>query len=329
MESLLADLASLLESSDKSDLTLVCCDGEVKVHRAIMAARSPAFNAMLESEMIEPITGRIEVKDFGISVVKAMAQFMYTAKIDEEFKEVVELLKIGNKYLIMSLVEECCKMLVQEISKDNVFELGMMAETLFVKDLLKSCAGFVADNWEEISDVWEEKLKNSPLFLMSIIKTMKEKEEFEFVCSRFGGIHAFWWCDGDHLDEITIKLTKAATLTSVGLYGTEFAREIPVKIDILNSELESIFSMQTVYQCTGSSEPVMVPVQVRMEADTEYTVQALINSGSDDTYAGMDGKEEVIYDDNFKVVFKNSSNLENDTEVGYGQIPALGFKFVK
>ena len=103
MESLSADFGSLLQNSDKSDLTLVCCDGEeVKVHRIILAARSPAFSGMLESDMQETISGRIEVKDFSKSVVKAMVQFIYTAQIEEEFEDIVELLKIGNKYLIKS-----------------------------------------------------------------------------------------------------------------------------------------------------------------------------------------------------------------------------------
>jgi len=330
MESLFTDFASLLQNSDKSDLTLVCCDGEVKVHRLIMATRSPAFSGMLESEMEEKISGRIKITDFSKSVVKAMAQFIYTAQIDEEFEDVVELLKIGNKYLIKSLVDECSKKLLAEISKDNVLELGMMAETLSANDLLKSCADFVSDNWEEISDVWEEKLKNSPLFLMSIIKSMKTRGERFFSCSRFGGSHpSDWTCGGQKQDAITFELNKAATLTSVGLFGTRSAREIPVKVDILNTELESIFSTETVYKCTGSREPVMVPVKVRLAAATEYTVLVLINSGRDQTYAGIEGKTEVVYDENIKVMFKDSSRSVNNTKVDFGQIPALEFKFIK
>jgi len=69
MDSLTSDLASLLLDPEESgDLVLVCADGEVKAHRNIMAARSPTFKAMLESEMEEKRSGRVEVKDFGKSI---------------------------------------------------------------------------------------------------------------------------------------------------------------------------------------------------------------------------------------------------------------------
>ena len=70
---------------------------------------------------------------------------------------------------------------------------------------------------------------------------MKQTEECYL--SRFGGeFSSDWRCRGEKHDALTFKLSTAATLTSVGLFGTESAREIPVKVEILNTELESIFS---------------------------------------------------------------------------------------
>jgi hypothetical protein len=87
---LASDVVSFLQSSDESaglTMVLVCSDGEVKVHRSILSARSHAFYAMLESDMKEKRSGRVEMKDFEKSVVEAMAKFIYTAKIDGKFED--------------------------------------------------------------------------------------------------------------------------------------------------------------------------------------------------------------------------------------------------
>ena len=165
-------MASNSEESD--DLVLVCVDGEVKAHRSIMAARSPAFEAMLESEMKEKRSGRVKVNDFGINIVKAMVQFIYTAKIDEEIEDIVELMKIGDKYLIKSLVDDCGRKLAKAISKENVLDLGAVADSFSAEDLLKSCANFVLKNLEVLGDDLEKLPKDSPIFLKSIVCCLKD-----------------------------------------------------------------------------------------------------------------------------------------------------------
>ena len=57
MEDLTADLLSLLQNSCRSDLTLVCPDGEVQVHRLIMSDRSTVFSSLLHSDMEESASG--------------------------------------------------------------------------------------------------------------------------------------------------------------------------------------------------------------------------------------------------------------------------------
>ena len=154
MEGLVSDLATLLKTSAGSDMILVCSDGgEVKVHSAIMIERSPVFRGMFESGMVEQSSRRVEVKDFGQSVVEAFIQYIYTAHIGEEFETLVELLKIGNKYLVDTLMDDCAKKLTQMLSKNKAraLSLGAMAEVLSCEELLESCAKFVAKNVEVLS----------------------------------------------------------------------------------------------------------------------------------------------------------------------------------
>jgi len=336
MESLTSDIASLLLNTEESgDMILVCGDGEVKAHRNIMSARSPAFKAMLESEMKEKKSGRVEVKDFGKSVVKAMVQFIYTAEIDEEIEDIVELMKIGNKYLIKSLVNECGLRLAKDISKDNVLDLEIVADSFSAENLLKSCANFAVNNLEVLGDGWEKLLKDSPMFLC-LLRCLKEEDVISLRLQQCVHVSRFPYGVGQNMhhlsygvkhEAIKIELNKAATLISVGLFGTNINMEIPVKVEILNKELETIFSTdeETVYKCTGSSLPVYVPLNVKMEAATEYTVRVLISSGGSPTYSGAGGQAEVKSNNNLTVLFKQSPMSTNGTTVQAGQIPSLCF----
>jgi len=334
MEGLVSDLATLLKTSSGSDMILVSSDGgEVKVHSVIMIARSPVFRGMLESGMVEQSSRRVEVKDFGLSVVEAFVQYIYTAHIGEEFETLVELLKIGNKYLVDTLMGDCAKKLALMLSenKARALSLGAMAEVLSCEELLESCAKFVAKNVEVLSHGWEKEMKDSPMFLMKIINCMKSESTREEAIVRrlkqygLDGVRARWTCRGSRADAISVNLDKMATLTSVGLYGTERVRDISVKIDVYDDQLQNIFTKETVFKSTGSNDPIQVPVYVQMLAGKNYTVSALINSGTEMTFCGTHGAGTVKVNDSLVVKISDSSKSLNHTSYNVGQIPTLGF----
>ena len=57
-------LEQLFQKRDHTDLIIIAEDDrEVKAHKAILAARSPVFAAMLEHDLEETRTNTIEMKD--------------------------------------------------------------------------------------------------------------------------------------------------------------------------------------------------------------------------------------------------------------------------
>ena len=188
MEALSADLYSILNDSSSSDLTLICPDGEVQVHRCIMAGISPVFNSLLKSDMVEKVRGIVKIEDFNVDVVRSMVLYIYTAKIEDTFDDIVTLMKIGGKYLIQTLVDECSKKLIKLITVSTVLELGAVAEVHSVQELMESCAQFVTENMDVLEKDWKEKLKSSPQFLMSIVEFMKSGKAVEVEVSRFGAV---------------------------------------------------------------------------------------------------------------------------------------------
>ena len=81
VESLLSDLEAIMEDQASSDLTICCKDKEIRfqkistvcqlfpeetfafrVHKLILMARSPVFQAMLGSDMVEKSQGMIKIE---------------------------------------------------------------------------------------------------------------------------------------------------------------------------------------------------------------------------------------------------------------------------
>ena len=252
MESLTSDFRSILEDSFGSDLVIVCPDGEVKVHRCILAGRSQVFSNLLTSNMEEKFTGIIKIEDFDIKVVKAMVLYIYTAIIEDEFDDVVALMKIGTKYFIQALVDDCSEKLCGQISVWNVLDMGVVAELYSVQGLLESCAQFVSENFDVLEDDWKEKVKKSPLFLTSILECMKKSSIDKLEVSRFESVHKpvteGWICEGVKVDAVEATLSHPAILTSVGLFGSENSDDIiPVKLTVSGTSSETIFSLNTSY----------------------------------------------------------------------------------
>jgi len=116
------------------------------VHRFILAARSVVFRGMMEVDMKEKMTGVVEIKDADPEVVTEFTNFMYSDQISDEFTDLSELLMNGHKYQVSSLVEECSKRLVKEVSFDNVVQLGTLAENYNVSVLSQECSEFISRN---------------------------------------------------------------------------------------------------------------------------------------------------------------------------------------
>jgi len=332
MEKLVSDLSSLLQDGSGSDLTLVCPDGEVQVHKWMMAARSPVFQSLLNSDMQEATSGIVKIEDFKIDVVKAMVHYIYTAQIDEGFENVVILMKIGVKYLIQALVDDCSRKLLKGISASNVLELGVEADIYSVHELMEGCAKFIGDNMKVLEEDWKDQLKNSPRFLISIVECMKHKIVVVLPAevTRFGEVNnpnlSSWACAG-RTDAIAFQPSHAATLTYVGLFGTKNYELLRVTIEVFNSRLVPIYMLTTCFTSSGSANPVHVPVTVRLKAGIEYTlsISMVINRDNAHTYYGERGEKVLKYSDKLTVQFKDSHKSETGTSVDRGQIPMLGF----
>merc|ERR1712216_110056 len=76
---------------DKAHMDFVVASGETQVncHRCVLAAASPVFQRMFQSDMQESRTGSIEINDVSPDAVAAMLRFAYFNDIEDSSDAVV------------------------------------------------------------------------------------------------------------------------------------------------------------------------------------------------------------------------------------------------
>lgn len=87
-------------ASSAADLTLITTKDKKSfpVHRRVLSARSPVFEAMFRSEQFsESQKRRIEIPDIPHKAMKVFLEYIYTAKIENLEKNAVSLLVLADK----------------------------------------------------------------------------------------------------------------------------------------------------------------------------------------------------------------------------------------
>lgn len=130
----------LFESEMFSDASLIVEGTEFKVHRAMLAARSPVFARMFESDMEEKRSGCVRIEDASSTVMKQALYYIYTGQIDDlTLMHAPELYSVADKYEIMDLKSRCSEFMVQNLDAESACEILIIAD-LYEDEKLKVAA---------------------------------------------------------------------------------------------------------------------------------------------------------------------------------------------
>lgn len=109
------DMRRMLTSGICSDMTisLPCWNWKMAVHKCILASRSRALQAMLESQMSEASTRVLTMVDIHPAAVRKFIQLLYLGKLEEEEGEeslthVLDTAVLCDKYERPDLADLCC-----------------------------------------------------------------------------------------------------------------------------------------------------------------------------------------------------------------------------
>ena len=105
--SLKDDIASIRTDSTFHDVTIVCSDGvEIGACRAILAARSAVFKAMLYGGMQESTSNRIVLQDIKSEAMHAVLRYIHTEDIDSTAAlTAVDVYKAANFFILPKLMK--------------------------------------------------------------------------------------------------------------------------------------------------------------------------------------------------------------------------------
>lgn len=172
------DLNHLLENGKFSDLTIESEGKQFKVHKNILAARSPTFAKMFEDGTIESHKTNYKISKFKCKTTRKMLQFIYTEKVNIEWDQAFELLIAAHEYQLHDLKFKCQEVLSENLQVGNAPHFHILAEDNDAKWLKEQTMNFIIANAREIIDTpgYKNLTESYPQLLDEIFKEMVKRQ---------------------------------------------------------------------------------------------------------------------------------------------------------
>jgi speckle-type POZ protein len=123
-----------------SDFLIICSDNvELPAHRCIMSGRNSVFEAMLQTNMIESQTKQLVLSDIDSPTMLEILRFIYTGKTENLDKLASSIYKAAHKYDLQKLKVSCASKLIRQLSKENVFDMLILARLYGEQELENEC----------------------------------------------------------------------------------------------------------------------------------------------------------------------------------------------
>ena len=148
---------------------------------AMLAAKSPVFEAMFNHDMQESKTRQVNIKDVNPDTFKHLLFFMDSGKMKIPLTETLaqELYVASDRYAVIDLNEECIKFLQSSIKAENVFSMLIWAHKYQVDKIKEKCVAFAVEKGSEIFLYnvagWRELGECSSELRQSLIKSIVNK----------------------------------------------------------------------------------------------------------------------------------------------------------
>lgn len=170
------DYLKLLTDGLLTDFTVKVGEKEIDVHKAILAARSPVFAAMLNHESTsEAKTGVLVIKDVEYSVIKEMLHFIYSGRSSSDLndQQASDLLIAADKYRLDELKNYCELSLIHLLTTENACQLLVIGD-LYRAEILKGRAlQFIQQSVTNITSTlgWENLLSSHQHLVTEVVRS--------------------------------------------------------------------------------------------------------------------------------------------------------------
>ena len=140
----------------------------------MLAARSPVFRAMFQSNMMEKKTRKVEIADLRPEVVSEMLTFIYTGMTPKLEMLAEGLLPASEKYQLDQLKTLCVDHLRHQLNEKNCLLYLVFGDIYRAEKLKKSSLQFMNRNKAKIfkSKNWKASLQRHPNLMAEVIETL-------------------------------------------------------------------------------------------------------------------------------------------------------------
>ena len=154
-EILFSKCAQFREQGEFIDVRLKVGEDNFAAHRIVLAASSDYFHAMFSHGMKESNQEVIELKDENISAAafKIILDSVYSGEISVNDENVFEVLTAADHLQVSSVVEQCCKYLIQlRFDVQTYCRVIMFADQHSLKDLKEAMERKMASMYKDICE---------------------------------------------------------------------------------------------------------------------------------------------------------------------------------
>ena len=151
-----------------SDLTIDVKGKKFKAHKLILVARSPVFEAMFLSDLIEGSSNTLTIDDIEPDVFEELLSFLYTDYVKNLKPFAAELLAVADKYMLQGLKAKCGTSLARNIHVLNCCEMLLLADLHSALELKRYALEFIERHFVTVPRMkgWKTLLQNASPKLM-------------------------------------------------------------------------------------------------------------------------------------------------------------------
>jgi len=190
--SLSSDLGSLINDEASSDLILEAGERRFRVHRNILAARSPVFASLLtqlEREKKAAVK-KLVIENLPGDTVEELLRYIYTDNSNNVDLFSQKLLAASDIYQLPGLKVQCEKHLGETINPVNVAEILLLSDSYSCQHLKKAALSYCSENHSYIMKDSQWKIieeENPKLYSQAISEIAPETCSKHVDCIKRGG----------------------------------------------------------------------------------------------------------------------------------------------
>ncbi|OXA42408.1 RCC1 and BTB domain-containing protein 1 [Folsomia candida] len=142
------DIANLWRTKENSDITFTVEGKTITAHKFILTCRSEYFAKMLSNEWKEGNGSEIVINDTVYAVFEAILFYIYHEEVKfakDEYENIFDLMKLADSYCEITIRQECEKILIRNVSKENAFFLVRNAALANASDLERTVVKFILE----------------------------------------------------------------------------------------------------------------------------------------------------------------------------------------